>query len=813
MVPDKGSYNFREIEAKWQQFWQANETYKAGGCDDSRPKYYVLIEFPYPSSAGLHVGHPRSYTAMDVIARKRRQEGYNVLFPIGWDSFGLPAENYAIKTGVHPIESTRKNIANFKRQLKMLGLSFDWSREINTSDPAYYRWTQWMFLRLFEKDLAYKAEIPINWCTSCRVGLSNEEVVDGVCERCGAAVIRKMRKQWMLRITRYAERLIDDLKPMDYLERIKTQQVNWIGKSVGADVDFQIDGFDETIRVFTTRPDTLFGATYMVLAPEHQLVDVITANGRKEEVREYRRQAATKSDLDRTDLAKEKTGVFTGAYAINPVNDEKTPIWISDYVLISYGTGAIMAVPAHDERDFEFAKKFNLPIIAVVEPDDDELAEQVKKAEACFVGDGIAINSGQFTGLSTAEFKEKITNWLNEKDLGKKAVNYKLRDWLFSRQRYWGEPIPLVECQKCGWVPIPQTELPLLLPKVDEFKTSQMGDSLLAGLAEWVNTTCPGCGGPAKRETDTMPQWAGSCWYFLRYIDPTNSTAFASKEALNYWIPVDWYNGGMEHTTLHLLYSRFWHKFLYDQGLVPCSEPYKRRTSHGMILGADNEKMSKSRGNVVNPDDVVKEYGADTFRVYEMFIGAFDQAAPWSTQGMIGVFRFLKKVRDVLEKVNGKVSSISDDNVRLMHRTIMRVGARIEAMKFNTAVSEIMYYTNELFSMETVPKQMFEILCRLLYPFAPHITEELWQSSGHKDGLTYEHWPEYDPALTREKEIELAVQVNGKIKDKIIVAADADEEQIKEKAFACEKVKAAMAGKETKKVVVIKSRLVNIVVG
>jgi len=810
MNKEKTTYDFSQIEAKWQRIWQEQNTFKAGDCDRSRCKYYVLIEFPYPSSQGLHVGHPRSYSAMDVIARKRRQQGYNVLFPIGWDSFGLPAENYAIKTGVHPDISTRKNIENFKRQLKMLGLSFDWSREISTSDPSYYKWTQWMFLRLFERGLAYKAEVPINWCTSCKVGLANEEVLGGMCERCGSAVVRKMRKQWMLRITKYAERLIDDLQPMDYLDRIKTQQVNWIGRSLGAEVEFAVEGFDEKIRVFTTRPDTLFGATYMVLAPEHPLVDVITTAERKEAVEAYRAQTAGKSDLDRTDLSKAKTGEPTGAYAINPVNNKKIPIWISDYVLISYGTGAIMAVPAHDERDFEFAKKFDLPIVPVVEPPDGAEAQAVRDKELCFAGEGKAINSGSFNGLPTAQFKERITEWLEEKGLGKKAINYKLRDWLFSRQRYWGEPIPLVRCEKCGWVPIDESELPLLLPEIKEFKPSKTGDSLLADLKEWVSTTCPRCGGPAERETDTMPQWAGSCWYFLRYTDPENTTAFASKEALDYWMPVDWYNGGMEHTTLHLLYSRFWHKFLYDEGLVSCSEPYSKRTSHGMILGSDNEKMSKSRGNVVNPDDVVRQYGADTFRVYEMFIGAFDQAAPWSTQGMIGGSRFLNKVWNLLEKVDD-TAAIGSNNLRLMHRTIMRVTSRIESMKFNTAISEIIYYTHELFSMTSVAKEMYEILCRLLYPFAPHICEELWERLGHSDGLTYQPWPQHDEQLAKEEEIELAVQVNGKIRDKIVVPADSDEEHIKTQALQSGKTAAALAGKEPKRIIVVKSRLVNIV--
>jgi len=852
MVPDKGRYNFREIEAKWQRFWQEHGTFATIDCEKSKPKYYVLDMFPYPSGDGLHVGHPEGYTASDIIARYKRMKGFNVLHPMGWDAFGLPAEQYAVKTGTHPAETTQKNICRMRSQVKSLGFSYDWSREVNTTEAKYYKWTQWIFLKMFnsyfdcteqkakpieelpipqglseqekrkyidENRLAYEAEVAVNWCPELGTVLANEEVIGGVSERGGHPVVRKPMRQWMLKITKYAERLLEDLSQVDWPEPIKKLQTDWIGKSIGADVDFKVEGFNETIRVFTTRPDTLFGATYMVLAPEHQLVDIITADERKEEVEKYRQAAARKSDLDRTDLAKEKTGVFTGAYAINPVNDEKIPIWISDYVLISYGTGAIMSVPAHDERDFEFAKKFNLPIIPVVEPDDGELAEQVKKAEACFVSDGIAINSGEFNGLSTAEFKERITNWLQEKKLGKKAVNYKLRDWLFSRQRYWGEPFPIIHTENGGAEAISESQLPLELPQAQSYKPAGTGQSPLVSISEWVNVTLPD-GTKARRETNTMPQWAGSCWYYLRYIDPDNSQAGWDSEKEKYWMPVDLYIGGAEHAVLHLLYARFWHKVLYDLGYVSTKEPFKKLINQGMILGQDGQKMSKSRGNVVNPDKVVAGYGADSMRLYEMFMGPLEATKPWNIQGVQGVHRFLQKVwRMMVDEDTGRLDPAvrqcrpDKTTLKLLHQTIKKVGSDIEQFGFNTAISQMMIFVNHLGREGTRPISVLEKFVRILSPFAPHISEELWEKLGHTDTLAYEPWPEYDPALTREKEIELAVQVNGKIKDKIIVDVDADEELIKEKAFVCEKVKAAMAGKETKKVIVIKSRLVNIVVG
>jgi len=851
MYSKKGRYDFNEIEKKWQKFWQDNKTFKAGDCDDSRPKYYVLDMFPYPSAQGLHVGHPEGYTASDIIARYKRAKGFNVLHPMGWDAFGLPAEQYAVQTGTHPAETTRKNVDNMRRQIKSLGFSYDWDREVNTTDPGYYKWTQWIFLKFFnsyfdeaqqkampieelhipeglsEEDkqkfiednrLVYEADVPVNWCPALGTVLANEEVVGGVSERGGHPVIRKPMRQWMLRITKYAERLLEDLKNVDWPESIKKLQIDWIGKSIGAEVDFKVHGFNETIRVFTTRPDTLFGATYMVLAPELELVDMITTDEYKEQVKKYRQEAARKSDLDRTDLAKEKTGVFTGAYAINPVNDQKIPIWISDYVLISYGTGAIMAVPAHDERDFEFATKFSLPIIPVVEPPDKEQAELVKKGGACFTGDGRAINSAQFNGLPTAEFKERITNWLAEKGLGKKAVNYKLRDWLFSRQRYWGEPFPILHTEDGRILGLSEKDLPLELPKTSDYKPHSTGESPLAHIDDWVNVTLPD-GSKAKRETNTMPQWAGSCWYYLRYLDPNNEQHGWDSEKEKYWMPVDLYIGGAEHAVLHLLYARFWHKFLYDLGYVSAEEPFKKLVNQGMILGEDGQKMSKSRGNVINPDRVIAGYGADSMRLYEMFMGPLESIKPWSMQGVEGVHRFLQKVwRMVIDTDTGqlceavKETNADEATLRLLNQTIKKISDDIETFSFNTAISAMMIFTNHLSKQPVRPKSVIEKFILILAPFAPHIAEELWEKLGHNNTLAYEPWPQYDKQLIKEKEIELAVQVNGKIKDRIVIAADADEERIKQKAMGCEKVMAAVAGKNPRKIIVVKSRLVNIVI-
>ena len=851
MSKKTSGYNFNEIEKKWQRFWEKNKTFKAEDCDNSRCKYYVLDMFPYPSGAGLHVGHPEGYTASDIVARYKRMRGFNVLHPMGWDAFGLPAEQYAVETGTQPAQTTQKNIDGMRRQIKSLGFSYDWDREVNTTDPNYYKWTQWIFLKFFnsyfdeaeqkakpieqlpipaglskterrkyidEHRLAYEDEVAVNWCPALGTVLANEEVIGGVSERGGHPVIRKPMRQWMLRITKYAERLLDDLKEVDWPESIKKLQTDWIGKSIGADVDFKVDGFDETIRVFTTRPDTLFGATYMVLAPEHPLVEVITTSEKKNDVKKYREDAARKSDLDRTDLAEEKTGVFTGAYAINPVNNAKIPIWISDYVLISYGTGAIMSVPAHDERDFEFAKEFNLPVIPVVEPDDSEQARLVKKGELCFVGDGIAINSGRFNGLPTAEFKEQITNWLSEKGLGGKAVNYKLRDWLFSRQRYWGEPFPILHTNNGGVVGLSEQDLPLELPEVKNYKPSGTGESPLANISNWVNVTLPD-GSKAIRETNTMPQWAGSCWYYLRYLDPENGRQGWDPKKEKYWMPVDLYIGGAEHAVLHLLYARFWHKLLYDLGYLGTKEPFKKLVNQGMILGEDGQKMSKSRGNVVNPDKVVADYGADSTRLYEMFMGPLEAVKPWNMQGVEGVYRFLHKAwRTVVDKDTGeldetvKESHADEVTLRLLNQTIKKVGDDIESFGFNTAISQMMIFINHLSKQEIRPKSVVEKFILVLAPFAPHIAEELWERLGHTESLAYESWPNYDKELIKEKEIELVVQVNGKIKDRIVVSTDADEEQIKQKALACEKVKKALDGKEPRKIIVIKSRLVNIVV-
>lgn len=799
-------YSPKNIEKKWQDIWDEEKAFQAGE-DYSKPKYYALVEFPYPSGQGLHVGHPRPYTALDIIARKRRLQGYNVLYPMGWDAFGLPTENYAIKNKVHPKIVTKNNVAHFKEQLKSLGYSFDWDREVNTTDPEYYKWTQWIFLKLFEKGLAYKTEMPINWCTSCKVGLANEEVVNGVCERCGGEVVRKVKSQWMLKITAYADKLLEGLEEVDYIEKVKTSQRNWIGRSVGAEVDFKISEKEESLKIFTTRPDTLFGATYMVISPEHPLVDKY-----KEEIKNwdailaYREMAAKKSDFERTELVKEKTGVrIEGIAAVNPVNGKEIPIWISDYVLMSYGTGAIMAVPAHDERDWEFAKKFQLPIIEVV------AGGNVQEEAFTDVATGKLINSDFLNGLEVAEAKKKIISWLEEKGIGKQKINYKLRDWVFSRQRYWGEPIPLVNCEKCGYVPIPESELPLMLPEVDSYMPTDNGESPLAAMTDWVNTTCPCCGGTAKRETDTMPQWAGSSWYFLRYIDPHNTKEFASKEALNYWMPVDWYNGGMEHTTLHLLYSRFWHKFLYDLGLVTTKEPYQKRTSHGMILGENGEKMSKSRGNVVNPDDIVSEFGADTLRTYEMFIGAFELSASWSQEGVKGCRRFLDRVWKLQDMMNTE-EGYSKELETKMHQTIKKVSQDFENLKFNTAIAAMMSLVNEFYRLNRVTKGEFRSLLILLNPVAPHMTEELWQIIGEKERIYQAAWPEYEEEKTVENEVEIAVQVNGKVKATVKVTLEENQDSVKAKVMEAASVKAAIENKAIVKEIYIKGRIYNIVV-
>ena len=799
-------YDFGSIEKKWQEKWEEEGIFHAETNSDKK-KYYAMIEFPYPSGAGLHVGHPRGYTALDIIARKRRMEGYNVLYPIGWDAFGLPTENFAIKNNVHPKIVTEKNIANFTRQLKMLGLSFDWSREVNTTDPNYYKWTQWIFMQLFKKGLAYKQEMPINWCTGCKVGLANEEVVNGVCERCGSEVVQKNKSQWMLKITEYAQRLIDDLDEVDYLEKIKIQQKNWIGRSEGAEVKFKLTTGDDMV-VYTTRCDTLFGATYVVMSPEHALVDKLhDVIENYDEVLEYKAEAAKKSEFERTEMAKEKTGVcLKGVYAINPANGEKLPVWISDYVLVTYGTGAIMAVPAHDSRDWEFAKKFDLPIIEVVSG-----GKNVQEEAYTDVSDGQMVNSGFLNGMSVKEAIPAMIDWLEKNGLGKRKVNFKLRDWVFSRQRYWGEPIPLVYCEKCGWVAIPESELPLTLPEVEHFEPGENGESPLAKAYDWINTTCPCCGGKATRETDTMPQWAGSSWYFLRYMDPHNNDALASKEALEYWSPVDWYNGGMEHTTLHLLYSRFWHKFLYDIGVVPTKEPYMKRTSHGMILGENNEKMSKSRGNVVNPDEVVENFGADAFRTYEMFIGAFDQATPWSQQGLKGCYKFLERVWNIQSMVTDE-ECYSADLEKAVHKTIKKVGEDFERMKFNTAIAAMMSLVNDFYKKNSVTKAEYMTLITLLNPVAPHMTEELWEMYGGKGFLSIQPWPEYDEAKTLDDEVEIVLQINGKIREKIGVSPDLSRDDMCELALGNEKVKALIEGKEVVKCIAVPGKLINIVV-
>lgn len=798
-------YNFKQIESKWQNVWYTQNTF-AAKQDFSLPKYYCLVEFPYPSGQGLHVGHPRSYTALDIVARKKRLEGYNVLYPMGWDAFGLPTENFAIKNHIHPAEVTKNNVAHFKQQLQSLGFSFDWTREINTTDPSYYKWTQWIFLQLFKKGLAYKKEMAVNWCTSCKCVLANEEVVNGVCERCGSEVIRKKQSQWMLKITEYADRLVKDLDDVDFIDRVKTQQRNWIGRSTGAEVDFGTT-LGDTLTVYTTRPDTLFGATYMVISPEHPYIekwaDKLT---NLDEVRKYQDEAAHKSDFERTELNKDKTGVrLQGVMGINPVNNKEIPIFISDYVLVSYGTGAIMAVPAHDTRDWEFAKKFDLPIIEVV------AGSKVGVENEAFTdcATGVMTNSDFLTGMSVEEAKKAITEWLTKEGKGHQKVNFKLRDWVFSRQRYWGEPIPIVKCEKCGYVPLDESQLPLTLPNVESYEPTDTGESPLAKMTDWVNTTCPCCGGPAKRETDTMPQWAGSSWYFLRYCDPHNDKELISKEAAEYWTPVDWYNGGMEHTTLHLLYSRFWHKFLYDIGVVPTSEPYQKRTSHGMILGENGEKMSKSRGNVVNPDEIVDTYGADTMRLYEMFIGDFEKAAPWNSDSIKGCKRFIEKFWNLQEKVVDG-DEFTPEMEALMHKTIKKVTYDIDNLKANTAIAAMMTLVNELYA-KGCNKAELKTLTILLNPFAPHVTEEMWDVMGFGGMVNQAKWPTYDEAKTQENDVEIVIQIMGKVRAKITVPVDMAKDDVLATAKAEPKIAELLDGKEIKKEVYVPGKLVNFV--
>ena len=794
-------YDFTATEKKWQQRWEASGAFRASE-DFTKKKYYALVEFPYPSGAGLHCGHPRPYTALDIVARKRRMQGYNVLFPMGWDAFGLPTENYAIANRIHPAVVTENNVRRFREQLKALGLSFDWQREINTTDPSYYRWTQWIFLRLFKAGLAYKKEMNVNWCTSCKVVLANEEVVGGVCERCGGEVVHRAKSQWMLKITAYADRLVDDLDTVDYIERVKTAERNWIGRSYGAEIDFATTAGD-ALRVFTTRADTIFGATYMVIAPEHPLVE--KWRGRLtnyDEVAAYREQAARKSDFERTEMAKDKTGVrLDGVAAVNPVTGKEIPIFVSDYVLITYGTGAIMAVPAHDERDYDFAKMFGLPVVEVIAGGD------VTQAAFTDTETGTLVNSGSLNGLSVAEAKEKMIAFLEERGVGRKKVNYKLRDWVFSRQRYWGEPIPLVWCEKCGWVPLDESELPLTLPEVESYEPTDNGESPLAAMTDWVNTTCPHCGGPARRETDTMPQWAGSSWYFLRYCDPQNDKAFAAREKLDYWLPVDWYNGGMEHATLHLLYSRFWSKFLYDEGLISCPEPYLKRTSHGMILGEDGEKMSKSRGNVINPDDVIRDYGADTMRLYEMFIGDFEKSAPWSTASVRGCRRFLERVYAMAELPEKPSEALT----RALHKTVKKVSDDIESMKFNTAIAAMMSFVNEVFDNGGIPKDELKAFVLLLCPFAPHLAEELWELLGGEGFASLQPYPTYDASLLVSDTVELAVQVCGKFKGTVTVPAAASEDEVWAAIESAGLLTGALAGKTVVKRIYVPGRIFNVV--
>ena len=799
------NYDFKQVEKKWQDRWEETGVFHAKNEYD-RPKFYCLVEFPYPSGQGLHVGHPRSYTALDIVARKKRLQGYNVLYPMGWDAFGLPTENYAIKNHIHPEIVTHDNVAHFKQQLQSLGFSFDWSREVNTTDPSYYKWTQWIFLQLFKKGLAYKKEMAVNWCPSCKCVLANEEAAGGVCERCGSEVVRRVKSQWMLKITAYAQRLLDDLDELDFIDRVKVQQRNWIGRSTGAEVDFTATTGDK-MTVYTTRPDTLFGATYMVLSPEHPLIEKWADKIENlDEVRAYQAEAARKSDFERTEVNKDKNGVcIKGVRAVNPVNDTEIPIFISDYVLVSYGTGAIMAVPAHDTRDWEFAKKFDLPVIEVVQGGD------VEKEAFTDCASGVMVNSGFLTGMTVDEAKGKITEWLSENGKGRSKVNFKLRDWVFSRQRYWGEPIPIVYCEKCGYVPLPEDQLPLKLPMVDSYEPTETGESPLAKMTDWVNTTCPHCGGKAVRETDTMPQWAGSSWYFLRYCDPHNDEALASKEALEYWTPVDWYNGGMEHTTLHLLYSRFWHKFLYDIGVVPTKEPYQKRTSHGMILGENGEKMSKSRGNVVNPDDIVNEYGADTMRLYEMFIGDFEKAAPWNSASIKGCKRFLDRVWNLQE------IAVDGDGYRPeleapIHRTIKKVTEDIDNLKANTAIAAMMSLLNAIADTGAVTKGELRTLTLLLNPFAPHMTEELWEQMGFGGTVTDQQWPAYDEAKCKDETVEIVVQLNGKVRAKLSIPAEMEAADAIALAKQEEKIKAAIENMQIVKEIYVKGKLVNLVV-
>ena len=800
------AYDFKTIEKKWQNKWEGEGTFNASD-DFTKKKWYGLIEFPYPSGQGLHVGHPRSYTALDIVARKRRLQGYNVLYPIGFDAFGLPAENFAIKNHVHPKIITEKNINHFKAQLKSLGFSFDWSREVNTTDPNYYKWTQWIFIQLYKHGLAYKATMPINFCTGCKVGLANEEVVNGVCERCGSEVVQKEKSQWMLKITDYAQKLIDDLDDLDFLDKIKAQQINWIGRSEGAEVTFKVAGYDKGLRVYTTRPDTLFGATYMVVAPEHKIIEKLANKiTNLDEIKAYQKQASLKSDFERSEINKDKTGVeIKGIKAINPVTNKEIPIWISDYVLSSYGTGAIMAVPAHDQRDYEFAKKFNLPIVQVVDGENVDF----EKEPFTDVETGKLINYDFLNGLEVADAKKKIIDYLEKEQIGTKKVNYKLRDWVFSRQRYWGEPIPMVYCEKCGWVPLDEKDLPLVLPDIKDFEPGENGESPLAKETSWISTTCPHCGGKAKRETDTMPQWAGSSWYFLRYMDPHNNDALASKEALEYWSPVDWYNGGMEHTTLHLLYSRFWHKFLYDIGIVPTKEPYQKRTSHGMILGDNGEKMSKSKGNVINPDDIVDEFGADTFRVYEMFMGPFDQSAAWSMDSIRGCSKFLDRVWN-LQSLLVEGDSYSPETEKMMNKAIKKVSNDIEEMKYNTCVSTFMTMVNEFYRLKRINKAEFKTFLTLLNPFAPHITEELNEIAGFTMPISSYTWPEFDESKTIDDEITLPIQFNGKLKATIQIELDEKEASVKEKVHKA--IDDKLDGKTIIKEIYVKNKIYNIVV-
>lgn len=799
-------YNHKAVEEKWQKIWEDKGVFHASD-DTEKEKFYALIEFPYPSGQGLHVGHPRPYTALDTVARKRRLEGYNVLYPIGWDAFGLPTENYAIKNHIHPEIVTKKNIARFKKQIQSLGISFDWSREINTTDPEYYKWTQWIFIQLYKHGLAYKKEMNVNWCTSCKCVLANEEVVNGVCERCGSEVVHKVKSQWMLKITEYADRLINDLDLVNYPDRVKAQQKNWIGRSKGAEVDFTTTTGD-TLTIYTTRADTLYGATYMVISPEHPMIEKWADKiSNMDEIKKYQEAAARKSDFERTEVAKEKTGVrIDGVNAINPVNNKEIPIFISDYVLVSYGTGAIMAVPAHDTRDWEFAKKFDLPIIEVVK------GGNVQEEAYTDCAKGIMVNSGMLDGLTVDEAKKKIIDWLTSEGKGHSKVNYKLRDWVFSRQRYWGEPIPMVYCEKCGYVPINEKDLPLRLPMVESYEPTDNGESPLAKMTDWINTTCPCCGGKAKRETDTMPQWAGSSWYYLRYMDPHNKNAIASKEALNYWSPVDWYNGGMEHTTLHLLYSRFWHKFLYDIGVVPTPEPYAKRTSHGMILGENGEKMSKSRGNVVNPDEIVDEYGADTMRLYEMFIGDFEKAAPWSKASIRGCRRFVERYWN-LQSVLVDGDKIRPELEGAFNKAIKKVGEDIENIKFNTAIATLMALINDISNVKSINKEELRIFSILLNPFAPHVTEEVYEACKLGNGILAEaEWPEYDESKCVDESVEIVVQVNGKIKAKLNIPVDADKDAVLDLAKNDENVKKAIDGMKIIKEIVVPKKLVNLVV-